>query len=107
MTQKDLLLCGMHATGDTLSCLGLFALMSPYCTTFANPFVIFSSVSLCSAVIASIERTDLCGPCSMAASMWSRDQSFLQFTGQPSRAYLASSGAAGCSTAYVRSHMSP
>eukprot|EP00957_Ditylum_brightwellii_P128970 9838629-Ditylum_brightwellii.AAC.1 len=64
------------------------------------PSLSWNERSRMTAVIASIERADLCGLCSMAASMWSHDQPSLQSTGQLSRAYLASSGAAWCSTAF-------
>eukprot|EP00957_Ditylum_brightwellii_P147796 11255390-Ditylum_brightwellii.AAC.1 len=62
MTLNNLLLCGMHATGDTFNFCG-------------------------SAAMASSKRADLCGPCWMVASMWACVQSSPQSTGHPSRAY--------------------
>ena len=107
MTRNDLLLCGMHATGDILSEGGSEFLMSLYFTILASPALRLLSVSFRRVFRASVDRADLWGPCRRADSMRFRDQAGPQFAGQPSVAYLWSSAAAGWLREYKRGHIWP
>ena len=107
MTLKDLLLCGMQATGEIFKFFGQLFLMSLNLTIFANPFFIFDAVSAWSAAAASQLCADLCGPWSIAFMMWSIDQSSPQSTGQPFVAYSFNNLLAGWFKEYVRGHIKP
>ena len=77
-------LCRILATGYIFIFSGVFPLISPYRTTLAYPFLIFSAVSACRATVATNEFSEGCGPQRRVASIWSVDHSRSKFSGKPS-----------------------
>ena len=107
ITLNCLLLCGIHAAGDTFSWAGIWSLMSPYFTIFAKPYWTLVRASALSAALAAGDSALLCSPCWIAVSIWAFVHARLQSAGHPLVKNFCKSGMAGCCKAYVQGHINP